>query len=1396
MTTNSPPIDPAKEIRFSVVMYGGVSLAIYINGVSQELFHMTRATAKLDKDKDKAQDLAIIPGDQISGTERVYRKLAYLLSDQQLLADYRAYLEPVADPGNGHQEDAKLDLSEAQPVKQILAATHKQIFTDPVEPRVQQGQPISIRFIVDVLSGTSAGGINAIYLAKAFANNQQIDQLKDLWINEGDIALLLNDKMSVAGTGLLNQSPPQSLLNSRRMYQKLLKSLNGMEEKRPSTKDSHSAFVDELDLYITTTDIEGVPVPLRLSDAIVYERRHRNVFHFKYGKEDVVGVPINDFRAEFNPFLAFAARCTSSFPFAFEPMRLSDIDEVLDLVGGEQKGCQSDNSFWQRFFQEEIDPKTNAPVQPPRFAYRSFGDGGYLDNKPFSYATETTIHRQSNVPVDRKLIYIEPSPDHPEDRPGLLLKPNSLQNVKAAVLDLPTYETIREDLQRILERNQLIERVNRIIGGIEKDVNKYIRYAVKEKKPLPVPMGTSNLALCDPRNSQTDVSQDWSTRDMAEVVQTFGRYILPYRRLRISAVTDDIAKLVARLTNFDENSDQFLAIRYLVRAWREENYAEFKAETETTNETGPTDNQAKETVNAYLSKYDLSYRLRRLNFVRSKVDQLMRLDQKLLKEMAEYRESLAEIRTEIGKEGGPDLPSVLQDHPQVNLLLCCESLLPFTRKPSQAYVDALRTIKGELNDVFKNLRTCARLLRSRRSIDQTCNPTQPNPLLQHIAALGITAKDLNEILGVGGGNGLNAQQTSSDRDQDDEDCFARAVAFLQGRGSQTKVSLKRIGDELATGLQRAIVPARMKCRALFHADLTGEDLTGPDYEAILDKAELLESEEGKAIRGFLGYYYDYFDDYDQISFPIFYETEVGGEADVIDVIRISPEDATSLIDERKELRNSPDPLKARKKLAGVALHHFGAFLDRSWRQNDIMWGRLDGAERLITALLPGEPNQSVRKQLIKDANLAILREELKPESVKVLQSVIAESLISAGTGTPISVAIERTIGALADSPKKTQLEKIISLSIEDDRLLDFMSTGYEVNRQLDSKLMLKSVSRATQIVGNMFEQMAHDNGLEGKRLRWIAQLGKLFWGLVEVAVPNSMLNLMATHWLHLLYLFEVMTILGGILLARSGAQQFGWTALGITAFLHVVMLLLNDKMRGRTPVRSVAGLFVAGVLSLFLLIGALKVVGLFGLRLGRPPLTPLAWLGQFPRAVLSKLGPTQESILSLLLLIGLLLFIGLLSFTSGGPLGSLVKRIFANRKEKVKFKPIKLKRLEKQDMANVRLANDGTTPSYAVLAQLSAAPPPNWIEQFDNSWTAVGLPTQMRVSGAILSFTAAPENLALVWSKARETIATTNQSYAECLAKQNQEFANLKRNRIEEEKKEQLKKWNLFKGLR
>jgi hypothetical protein len=40
-----PPEFLLKEVRFGVVLHGGISDALYMNGVVQELFRMVRATA-------------------------------------------------------------------------------------------------------------------------------------------------------------------------------------------------------------------------------------------------------------------------------------------------------------------------------------------------------------------------------------------------------------------------------------------------------------------------------------------------------------------------------------------------------------------------------------------------------------------------------------------------------------------------------------------------------------------------------------------------------------------------------------------------------------------------------------------------------------------------------------------------------------------------------------------------------------------------------------------------------------------------------------------------------------------------------------------------------------------------------------------------------------------------------------------------------------------------------------------------------------------------------------------------------------------------------------------------------------------------------------------------------
>ena len=175
------PYAPTQEMRFALVLYGGVSLAIYINGVVQEFLHLVRATAP--NAPTPTGETALLHGEELKSTESIYRELGQLAR-----------------------------------------------FGEQVEARdTSPGDPILTRFVVDVLSGSSAGGINGIFLAKALAHELEIDELSRLWVEQGDIDNLVNDRQSLDGVPLLELvDPPVSLLNSRRMYWQILNALDGM----------------------------------------------------------------------------------------------------------------------------------------------------------------------------------------------------------------------------------------------------------------------------------------------------------------------------------------------------------------------------------------------------------------------------------------------------------------------------------------------------------------------------------------------------------------------------------------------------------------------------------------------------------------------------------------------------------------------------------------------------------------------------------------------------------------------------------------------------------------------------------------------------------------------------------------------------------------------------------------------------------------------------------------------------------------------------------------------------------------------------------------------------------------------------------------------------------------
>jgi patatin-related protein len=106
--------------------------------------------------------------------------------------------------------------------------------------------------------------------------------------------------------------------------------------------------------------------------------------------------------------------------------------------------------------------------------------------------------------------------------------------------------------------------------------------------------------------------------------------------------------------------------------------------------------------------------------------------------------------------------------------------------------------------------------------------------------------------------------------------------------------------------------------------------------------------------------------WDVLLFPVQF-LAAAGERDSVDVLRVSPLDS--------RLLHPPGP-KDTPKLKGLGLAHFAAFLDRGYRENDYLWGRLDGAERLLVLLL-GQSDLECAGRCV-DAFAAILAQEAEP----------------------------------------------------------------------------------------------------------------------------------------------------------------------------------------------------------------------------------------------------------------------------------------------------------------------------------------------------------------------------------------------------------------------------------
>jgi patatin-related protein len=370
--TSTPVGLGTQELRIATAMTGGVSLAIWMGGVARELNLLEQAA----RQRDALPPSAPLP--EIDGRGKDRR------------------------PGD--------------------AASSRALYLRLLDV-------LDMTVHVDILSGTSAGGINGALLAFTRARRLDLGPLRDVWLNTGSFDLLLRNP---------SEKSPPSLLQGDDV---LLKGLNegiGLiaRGQRTTTPPANSdpGDVPSTTVFITTTLLAGETS--RFTDAfgtLVQDDDHRGLFRFK--GEQLMMQSDEQVEAKSKGALALAARCSASFPAAFEP------------------------AFVPWGASSEMLP-THPDMAPYSNTTRDHfvADGGLMMNRPIKPLLEAIFDRPAERQVRRTLLYVVPSPGDAPDPTATppteeFAKPYTFGKALLKDLGAALNQSISAELRAIREHN-------------------------------------------------------------------------------------------------------------------------------------------------------------------------------------------------------------------------------------------------------------------------------------------------------------------------------------------------------------------------------------------------------------------------------------------------------------------------------------------------------------------------------------------------------------------------------------------------------------------------------------------------------------------------------------------------------------------------------------------------------------------------------------------------------------------------------------------------------------------------------------------------------------------------------------------------------------------------------
>ncbi|MFF5808661.1 patatin-like protein [Streptomyces sp. NPDC012746] len=314
-----------QEIRIATAMTGGVSLAIWMGGVAREL--------------------------------NLLQQAAWRRYPRQLRLGAEKTFEPVL--GVATSCDNK--------VRDLY---------------VRLLDLLDVTVSVDMLSGTSAGGINGALLGLARANSLDLGDLREFWLKSGAFDTLLRDPKET--------KPPSLLQGDGVLFKELL---DGIRKLEPA--DLHFRLPDmppgpgaKTKVFITTTLLTGETS--RFTDSLgtlVQDVDRRGLFVFD--ETHLTSSNRHD-------LVALAARCSASYPGAFEPAFVP--------------------------FEKEI-PASGAKVlrHPAMKEFANItrdhwvADGGLLANRPIGPLLQSIFDSPAERQVRRVLLYVVPSPGETPD---------------------------------------------------------------------------------------------------------------------------------------------------------------------------------------------------------------------------------------------------------------------------------------------------------------------------------------------------------------------------------------------------------------------------------------------------------------------------------------------------------------------------------------------------------------------------------------------------------------------------------------------------------------------------------------------------------------------------------------------------------------------------------------------------------------------------------------------------------------------------------------------------------------------------------------------------------------------------------------------------------------------